>query len=133
MNQSKFQFSDPELEKIEFNVNSEFEENSFEGITMESITEVKTLELYKAKVFLTLKVGDGQENEPFHIVVKMSAEFFWNEGMDQDRVRRLLKANAPAVLLSYIRPIVSSLTTQSKYPALNIPFIDFSRNEIIEL
>ena len=36
MNRGKFQFSNPELEKIEFSVNQNFDEEKYDGIAMQS-------------------------------------------------------------------------------------------------
>lgn len=129
MNKSKFQFSNPELEKIEFKVNELFDEQMYDGISMESDTEIKASVDNKAYVALTLNIGNESVGQPFNILVRMSAEFFWDESVKNEKAKKLLNINAPAVLLSYIRPIVSSMTIASRYPALNIPFIDFTQNE----
>lgn len=129
MNRSKFQFSNPELEKIVFSVNQSYEESKFDGISMQSNTEVKKLDGNKAKVSLTITIGNDTDTQPFHICITMSANFIWEDDIDDVMAKQLLNMNAPAVLLSYIRPIVSSLTNSSKYPTLNIPFIDFTQNE----
>ena len=115
MNRSKFQFSNPELEKIEFSVNQNF--------------EVQMLEGNEALVKLTLSIGNSTDSQPFDICVKMGANFTWDESVEIEKAKQLLNINAPAVLLSYIRPIVSSMTNSSKYPTLNIPFIDFTKKE----
>lgn len=132
MKKSKFQFTDPELEKLEFDINAEYDADKFDGIVMESHTQVKRDDSNEAYVALTLRIGSNEENQPFTILVKMSANFSWEENLEEKLVKALLKSNAPAALLSYIRPIVSMITVSSKYPALNIPFIDFTRNEISE-
>lgn len=129
MKKSKFQFTNPELERVEFCINDNFEKEKCAGISMESNTEVKALEGNEAYVALTLHVGKDEDEQPFNIIVKMSAKFSWEETLEEERVKQLLKTNAPAALLSYIRPVVSSLTMSSRYPALNIPFIDFTKNE----
>jgi len=129
MNKSRFQFSNPELEKVEFLVNDSFNREECDGIAMQSNTEVKVLEGNEAYVALTLNVGDESDGQPFKILVKMSARFHWDESLDEEKVKKLLNINAPAALLSYIRPIISSMTGSSKYPALNIPFIDFTQVE----
>ena len=123
MKKSKFQFTDPELEKLEFDINAEY---------MESHTQVKREDSNESYVALTLRIGSNEENQPFTILVKMSAIFSWEENLEDKLVKSLLKSNAPAALLSYMRPIVSMITVSSKYPALNIPFIDFTQNEISE-
>lgn len=132
MKKSKFQFTDPELEKLEFDINAEYDADKFDGIVMESHTQVKRDDSNEAYVALTLRIGSNEENQPFTILVKMSANFSWEENLEEKLVKALLKSNAPAALLSYIRPIVSMITVSSKYPALNIPFIDFTQNEISE-
>ena len=101
---------------------------------LESHTQVKRNDSNEAYVALTLRLGGGgnKENQPFSILVKMSANFSWGENLEEKLVKSLLKSNAPAALLSYIRPIVSMMTMSSKYSALNIPFIDFTQNEISE-
>lgn len=63
----------------------------------------------------------------------MGANFMWEEAIGEERAKQLLNINAPAVLLSYIRPMVSSMTNSSKYPALNIPFIDFTKVQIKQI
>lgn len=130
MNKSKFQFSNPVLEKVEFLVNDSFNREACDGISMQSNTEVKVLDGNEAYVALTLNVGDESEGQPFNIMVKMSAKFHWDEAIDDEKAKKLLNINAPAALLSYIRPIISSMTGSSKYPALNIPFIDFTQAEM---
>lgn len=130
MKKSKFQFTDPELEKLEFDINAEYDADKFDGILMESNTQVRRDNSNEAYVALTLRIGSNEENQPFIILVKMSANFSWEENLEEKLVKSLLKSNAPAALLSYIRPIVSMMTVSSKYPALNIPFIDFTQNEI---
>lgn len=132
MKKSKFQFTDPELEKLEFDINAEYDADKFDGILMESHTQVRRDNSNEAYVALTLRIGSNEENQPFIILVKMSANFSWEENLEEKLVKSLLKSNAPAALLSYIRPIVSMMTVSSKYPALNIPFIDFTQNEISE-
>lgn len=130
MNKSKFQFSNPELERIEFSVNDAFDSEECDGIAMQSNTEIKVLDGNEAYVALTLNIGDESVGQPFNILVKMRAKFCWDESIDDEKIKKLLNINAPAALLSYIRPIVSSMTGSSRYPALNIPFIDFTQVEI---
>lgn len=130
MNRSKFQFSNPELEKIEFLVNHNFNEEKYHGIAMQSNTQVELLEGNEEVVVkLTLIIGNATDSQTFDICVTMGAKFTWDESVGIEKVKQLLNINAPAVLLSYIRLIVSSITNSSRYPTLNIPFIDFTKTE----
>lgn len=128
MNNSKFQFMDPELESMNFSVNPNFMEEKYSGIGMESDIDAQFLGNNKAKVSLTVSIGGKEVSQPFDIYVKMSAYFKWTDEISLDKAKKLLNINAPAVLLSYIRPIVASATNSSRYQVLNIPFIDFTKN-----
>ena len=129
MNRSKFQFSNPELEKVDFLVNRNFNEEKCDGIEMKSNTEVEILGNNEAYVALTINIGNATEMQPFNICVRMGANFRWEEALDEKKTKQLLNINAPAALLSYIRPLVAVMTNSSKYPVLNIPFIDFTKSD----
>lgn len=129
MNRSKFQFSNPELEKVDFLVNQNFNEEKCDGIEMKSNTEVEILGNNEAYVALTINIGNATEMQPFNICVRMGANFRWEEDTDEKKAKQLLNINAPAALLSYIRPLVAVMTNSSKYPVLNIPFIDFTKSD----
>lgn len=66
---------------------------------------------------------------PFKISVVAEGLFKWDDSLESDLVDKLLSNNAPAVLMSYIRPIVSMLTAFSGQPSLIIPLIDFRKPE----
>ena len=55
------------------------------------------------------------------------ANFRWMEGFEKEQIDLLVSQNAPALLLSYARPIISMTTNASHYPAYNIPFINFTK------
>lgn len=132
MNYSKFQFSNPELDKLEFSVNKDFDEEKWNGIEMQSNIEIQLLGSNEAVVRLTLNIGDSTDPQPFSVCVRMGANFTWKGTVEEEKVKQLLNINAPAVLLSYIRPIVASITNSSRFPVLNIPFIDFTNQNHLE-
>ena len=86
MKKSKFQFTDPELEKLEFDINAEYDADKFDGILMESHTQVRRDNSNEAYVALTLRIGSNEENQPFIILVKMSANFSWEENLESDEL-----------------------------------------------
>ena len=56
-----------------------------------------------------------------------AALFRWNpEKVDAEHSEKLLKQNAPALLLSYLRPTISLITSASPYAAYDIPFMNFT-------
>lgn len=124
MKESFFQFSDPQLINLEFIINEGFDEDLFSGFSIKSEVHNGIIEENKeALVSLKLSIGDKSEKSPFHILIVMSANFTCDK---KDFFDRLLKTNAPALLLSYARPIISLITAQAGYPSFNLPFMNFT-------
>lgn len=85
----------------------------------------------KAVVSLEFKLFEKNTKKfPIWAKIKNQAEFEWDT--DDEMAENLLKTAAPAHLLSYIRPLVSQLTTMSDLPALIIPLMRFSKEEVTE-
>ncbi len=133
---SRFQLSRPQLLEVTYILNEDFDNSGNIKLEANSIT---TVEMSKddtgAKVIFTLRIFDQEKlsEVPFFMQVIMQGFFKWDENMEEELYKQLLRTNAPAVLLSYIRPFVSQLTTASGYPPLILPLIDFTRNEIMEI
>lgn len=125
MQTSSLKFSDPRLERLEFYINDDFDAENFNGIQIANdVTKLlhdSNGGINTATMQLSLFIGD-KESSPFYIIIKMSADFYCD---DTKLFNKLIDTNAPALLLSYSRPIVSLITAQSKYPSFDIPFINF--------
>lgn len=130
MTSSKFQFTNPELLNLSFQINEDFIEDCFSGLSIKGETLIRrSTSLPQAEVTFSLRIGEQNEKYPFFVAITMKAEFQWDDSMELAMVSMLLKANAPSMLLSYMRPIVSNLTASSKYPAFQIPFMNMQDNE----
>ena len=126
MKKSKFQFSNPNLIKLVFEVNPNFDEKSFESLKLESHTKIiKTQDQNKANVEMCMDIGGMTNEYPFAIKIIMASDFMWEDELED----MLLKANATSLILSYMRPIISNITNNSKYPVFNLPFLDMQNNE----
>lgn len=128
MRQSKFQFLNPYLEKVNFVTNQDFESDAdVDEIEIQNTFDIqvkKSMNENRARVSLTLKVNAENKEAPFELEIKVVSDFKW-EDMDENKVNSMLNVNAPALLLGYMRPIVSSITNSSALPVYNIPFINF--------
>lgn len=132
MKESKFKFRNPVLESLVFIVNENFDEEEFEGIGIVGETRIKRNKAQnKAMVKFSLEIGEKESSMPFYLELAMKAEFRWSKQMEDGMVKRLLKANAPSLLLAYMRPIVANITGSSEYPMFNIPYMDMSENEAV--
>ncbi len=129
--ESSFQFTNPVLSNIEFSYNDAFnnQENKEVQISMNmSINIEKQENSNEALVGLTVTIG-GTNEDPFYVKATEKANFRWESSLDDSVVEGLLNQNAPALLLSYLRPIIVQVTAASPISAYNIPFINFTRKE----
>lgn len=127
MKESYFQFSNPAIVNLEFCGNKDFDKDLFEGFNIDNEVNIVMLDEEKgndAQVFLKICIGEKTNAFPFFISITMSAEFRCEEDKC-DMFHSLLETNAPALLLSYARPVISMITSQSIFPTLDIPFMNF--------
>lgn len=124
---SDFQFENPRLISIEFNFSKEARIDKTYSIS-QNISIKKTKNANSAFVQMEYSCGDkdGQNEQPFFIKAVMEAKFLWKNIAD-DKVDSFLDVNAPSLLISYLRPIVSSVTTYAGITPFSIPFMNFSK------
>ena len=128
MKKSMFQFKNPHIEKISFEINNNipFEDDIPLGINVQTcLSDEENMALVK----LTLTVWKIDEDSKqlknsIYFNGCIVSEFKWDRKIEN--VENMLKVNGGAVLLSYLRPVVSSLTMQAGIKPLHIPLIDFT-------
>lgn len=124
---SKFKFTNPKLVRLNFQINNDYTENEdFKSEIDISIShDINKTSENESIVELNIEIGELSNQFPFFINLVIGAKFKLDaviEGTDFDK---LLEVNAPALLLSYARPIISSVTNQAGMEPLNLPFINF--------
>lgn len=127
--ESKFKFRNPSLVEIQYIINNEFIANKDDEIKVSINMNVEVNrcdENNEATVSLIFELGSLENDCPYYIKVKEAAEFTWDESINNNTIDSLLHQNAPALLLSYIRPIVTQITSNSPYNTYNIPYINFT-------
>lgn len=132
MKESNFQFAQPFLTKIDFldNVNFNYENENVEVSNSFTINTSMSENENSARVELILKVDYNQNKEfPFKLEAGIASYFRWEDDVKKELVDQFLKTNAPALLLSYLRPIVASVTNSSRFPVYNIPFFNFQDSD----
>ncbi|MGN0141033.1 MAG: protein-export chaperone SecB [Roseburia sp.] len=128
MKASSFQFTDPSLVHIKFEENKKFQHEEENDIPINVSINVEKEELSENEAIVKTSVVVGAESEkvPFVLEAVASARFKWDaEKINKDTSSIFLKQNAPALLISYLRPIIAMITNASHYPAYNLPFISF--------
>lgn len=126
MTESKFQFVNPYVKELSFTENKEFQIGEKIQISFDFKTEHEKKD-EKGHVELQVSTSEKSINSPFAINIRMASDFRWDKQLPDDAVDSFLQTNAPALLLGYIRPLIAGITNASRFPAYNIPFIDFTK------
>ena len=130
---SSFQFRNPSLLKLLFEINNGFERAGEAEINIDIDSKIEIspgIEENSAVVILKLVIGAKNNSAPFYIYAEEGAEFRWNPSkIDNGHEEKLLKQNAPALLLSYLRPTISMITSASPFNSYNIPFMNFTEEK----
>ena len=128
---SSFQFSNPTLIGLTYKINNGFTKKEGSNINLEIHNEVSINqgpEENSSIVVLKLTIGSDDNSSPFYICAEEGAAFRWEaEKIDENLRDKLLKQNAPALLLSYLRPTIAMITAASPFQSYNIPFVDFTK------
>lgn len=130
--ESAFQFTNPSLIKLEFGINEGFCNSDSKEVNIKinmAVSVERSGDSNQARVSLKIELGERGTANPYYIIAIESANFKWNENIDEEKVDRLLNQNAPSLLLSYVRPIISQITGVSPFDTFNIPFMNFTNRE----
>ena len=126
MKTSKFQFVHPYLVELHFVSHSDAY-TGVDDIEMQNSFRIQIKrrpEENRANVELELETNMEKENVPFELRVRVASDFIW-EDLDEKAVEVMLKQNAQALLLGYMRPIVANVTNVSNVSVYNLPFVNF--------
>lgn len=125
---SSFQFTKPVLVSLEMKAD---EKKMADIIKSSELNPVLRIEIGRhtkepmARVTLHVAIGVGEdETSPYMLKAAMAAAFKWNDEMTDDAIDAMLSQNAVALLISYIRPVISSVTSETQFPPYDLPFID---------
>lgn len=131
--QLNFKFSSPQLSSIFFSVmDRDLSDNPSEVIKdVKIISSIVEQSDHKAVINLAVQnfdTPDDIDGKPYVFNISYTAEFVWENIINEEQVRNFLSISAPALLLSYIRNILSNLTASAKLQILDLPFYDFTKN-----
>ena len=128
MKESFFKLRSQFTEEIIFKKNSDFKDRKIK-LKFSHRLEIKNIDEGSSNVKLIFNIFTEEElaESPFFISITQSGKFEYPSNLDKNNLENLLNINAPAVLLSYIRGLISQITAFSGYPALIIPLINFAK------
>ena len=132
MKLSNFQLIEkPSITKNIFIINKDFNFN--DEISLEIDSDIKIIRASENEmsslVILTLKFFENSnfKDVPFTLEMDIEAMFGWDEKLEKEptQLEVLLKENAPAILYSYLRPIITATSVDANLPPLVIPLMNF--------
>lgn len=125
MKESTYKFGDPWISFVEYRDNEKFDPSSFDGdMDLKFNTDLSRGE-NEALCSLTIELG-GTEQHPFYLKLELSAVFYWEQTQSEEEIDKFLKFNAVSLLIGYARPIVATITSSSRFPTFNLPFINIT-------
>ena len=127
MKESFFKLKSQFTEEIIFKKNNNFKDKKIK-LEFPHRLEIKNIDETSSNIKLTFNIFSEKKllDSPFFISITQSGVFEYPKDIDKKMLKGLLNVSAPAVLLSYIRGMISQVTAFSGYPALIIPLINFS-------
>ena len=128
MKESNFKFTNPIVEELVYNISEKYNpsitptvNNNFEVNIARSESSNEAI----VRLKVTVDGNLDNANSPFSVSLTIGAKFIWDDSYDEETISSLLSINAPALLLGYARPIISSITTTCPCGAYNLPFYNF--------
>lgn len=133
MKESNFQLTGkPKLNGFSLVTNKEYKFNEELALEIDnSISIIKGTEEHARQAIVVLKIGIFSLQElskvPFQINVEIEGYFNWDDELEKNAVLldAMLKQNAPAILFSYVRPLITLITVEADMPPLVIPLMNF--------
>ena len=129
---SNFQLiNKPRITKSIFQVNKDYNFSTEVLLEIDKNTKVSETfgEEMAAIVVLSLEFFQGKyfKEIPFKLEMEIEGIFKWDEELEDNpsQLEVLLKENAPAILYSYLRPIITSMSIEANLPPLVIPLMNF--------
>lgn len=129
---SNFQLIDkPRVSKSIFQLNKDFD---FTGeVSLEISKDINIIKGHDKEmcslVILNLKFFETSDlkDVPFKLKMEIEGMFGWDDELEENpsQLEILLKQNAPAILYSYLRPIITSISIEANLPPLVIPLMNF--------
>ncbi len=129
---SSFQLiNKPRVTKNMFQVNKDYD---FTGeVLLEIDKNVKVTEVSNEEmvVMVTLNLMFFKDKDfkevPFKLELEIEGLFGWGKELEENptQLEILLRENAPAILYSYLRPIITTTSIDANLPPLVIPLMNF--------
>lgn len=133
MKESNFQLiGKPKVLKMSYESNKEYvfkDELVLELNNNIQVSKSDDKEIHESIIVLNVGIFTLKDisSVPFQINIEIEGHFKWDDELEgtPEILEIMLKQNAPAILYSYIRPIITLITVEGNMPPLVIPLVNF--------
>lgn len=132
MQESNFQLvGKPVINKIVYETNKEFDFTGEFSLDVKNDIKIVSSNENTQEAIVVFQIGIFTNKDfndvPFKISVEIEGYFKWDDELQKNQVllESMLKQNAPAILYSYVRPIITLITVEANMPPLVIPLMNF--------
>lgn len=131
MKESTFQIKTrPSISSVDFKKNENYDFPGDLELKLNSrvvIGRPVNQELDEAMVTLVVQVFTEEDFDtvPFCVEIEINSVFCWIGDYEENKIEILLNENAPAILYSYVRPLLTTLTVEAGLPPLVLPLMNF--------
>jgi len=133
LKESNFQLiGKPKVSKMSYESNREYvfkDELALELNNNIQVSKSNDKEIHESIVVLNVGIFTLKDisSVPFQINIEIEGHFKWDDKLEgtPEILEIMLTQNAPAILYSYIRPIITLITVEGNMPPLVIPLVNF--------
>lgn len=132
MKPSSFQLiNKPRVIKKIFQVNKDYDFSGEVLLEIDKNVKVTKMSDEEMVAIVTLNLRFFQSKDlkevPFKLEMEIEGMFGWDNELKENPIQLedLLKENAPAILYSYLRPIITTTSIDANLPPLVIPLMNF--------
>ena len=133
MKESNFQLiGKPKVTKMSYESNKKYifkDELVLELNNNIQVIKSNDKEIHESIVVLNVGIFTSKDisSVPFQINIEIEGRFKWDDKLEgtPEILEIMLTQNAPAILYSYIRPIITLITVEGNMPPLVIPLVNF--------
>jgi preprotein translocase subunit SecB len=121
----------PRITKNVFTLNKEYDFEEEVSLEIDSDIKIEGSSEIDMASIVTLKLNFFKDSDfekvPFNLELEIEGTFGWDANLEQSskQLEVLLKENSPAILYSYLRPIITGISIDANLPPLVIPLMNF--------
>lgn len=76
-------------------------------------------------ITMIIEFNKTNHNAPYYIFIKLSGFFSYNEGTEEEYIKKTLALNAPSILYGVARGIIAQVSCNYEYGKFIIPAVNF--------